>query len=127
MLVQNFGGRWQGAVRYDEYDRNSDVDGDEFTRWNFGVNWFYDGNTRFTLAYDIPEVSSTAGVAVPNTEDNLLTFQAQRRFGGREPSHIDQAVLFEHPQSLAHRATADAKLLADLFLGEAMRRLDRAL
>lgn len=25
----------------------------------------------------------------------LLTFQAQRRFGGREPSHIDQAVLFE--------------------------------
>jgi acyl-CoA dehydrogenase len=25
----------------------------------------------------------------------LLTFQAQHRFGGREPSHIDQAVLFE--------------------------------
>ena len=25
----------------------------------------------------------------------LLTFQAQRRFGGREPSHIEQAVLFE--------------------------------
>ena len=25
----------------------------------------------------------------------LLTFQAQRRFGGREPSHVEQAVLFE--------------------------------
>ena len=25
----------------------------------------------------------------------LLTFQAPRRFGGREPSHIEQAVLFE--------------------------------
>ena len=25
----------------------------------------------------------------------LLTFQAPRRFGGREPSHVEQAVLFE--------------------------------
>jgi acyl-CoA dehydrogenase len=28
-------------------------------------------------------------------EAGLLTFQAPRRFGGREPSHVDQAVLFE--------------------------------
>jgi len=28
-------------------------------------------------------------------EAGLLTFQAQRRFGGWEPSHLDQAVLFE--------------------------------
>ena len=28
-------------------------------------------------------------------EAGLLTFQAPRRFGGREPSHVEQAVLFE--------------------------------
>ena len=28
-------------------------------------------------------------------EAGLLTFQAPRRFGGREPSHREQAVLFE--------------------------------
>ncbi|TPW15892.1 MAG: phosphate-selective porin o and p family protein [bacterium] len=80
MLVQNLGDRFQVAVRYDEYDRNTGVDGDEFTRWNVGVNWFYDGYTRFSLAYDVPDVSSTAAVTIPNTEDNLLTFQAQFKF-----------------------------------------------
>jgi phosphate-selective porin len=80
MLVQNLGDRFQAAVRYDAYDRNVDVDGDDYTRWNFGVNWFYQGHVRFTLAYEIPEVESTAGVSVPNTDDNLLTFQAQFKF-----------------------------------------------
>ena len=28
-------------------------------------------------------------------EAGLLTFQAPKRFGGLEPSHLDQAVLFE--------------------------------
>jgi len=80
MLVQNLGERFQVAVRYDDYDRNTGVDGDEYTRWNMGLNWFYDGYTRFTLAYEVPDVSTTAGVSVPNTEDNLLTFQAQFKF-----------------------------------------------
>ncbi|MDZ4803872.1 MAG: porin [Candidatus Eisenbacteria bacterium] len=80
MLVQNLGDRFQAAVRYDEFDRNTEVDGDEYTRWNLGLNWFYDGYTRFTLAYEIPEVKSTAGVSVPNSEDNLLTVQAQFKF-----------------------------------------------
>lgn len=80
MLVQNLGGRFQLAVRYDDYDRNTQVEGDEYTRWNMGLNWFYDGYTRFTLAYEVPDVPSTAGVTIANTEDNLLTFQAQFKF-----------------------------------------------
>jgi phosphate-selective porin len=80
MLVQNLGDRFQAAVRYDAFDRNTDVDGDDYSRWNVGLNWFYDGFTRFTLAYEIPDVESTAGVSVPNPDDNLLTFQAQFKF-----------------------------------------------
>ncbi|HEX7880629.1 MAG TPA: porin [Candidatus Eisenbacteria bacterium] len=80
MLVQNLGDRFQAAARYDVYDRNTDVDGDDYRRWNVGLNWFYGGYTRFTLSYESPDVESTAGAPVPNPDDNLLTFQAQFKF-----------------------------------------------
>ena len=38
------------------------------------------------LRTELVELARTAG---------LLTFQAPRRFGGREPSHCEQAVLYE--------------------------------
>jgi len=52
LAVQNFGERFQAAVRYDVYDPNVDLDHDQFERWSFGVNAFYDGFTRLTLSYD---------------------------------------------------------------------------
>lgn len=81
MWVQNAGERWQVVARYDEYDPNTDADHDRFRRAGFGVNWFYDGYTRVTIAYDAPttEVANAAG-GFSDPHDNLWTFQLQHKF-----------------------------------------------
>lgn len=55
MWVQNLGEKLQGAVRYDVFDPNTDVDHDQFDRVGLGINYFYDGFTRLTVSYDIPK------------------------------------------------------------------------
>jgi acyl-CoA dehydrogenase len=42
-----------------------------------------------------PDESLRTGLVGLAREAGLLTFPAPRRFGGREPSHVEQAVLFE--------------------------------
>jgi hypothetical protein len=80
MLVQNLGDRWQVAGRFDRFDRNVDVDHDEYERWTLAAHWFYDGFTRLTLAYEIPKTEVSTGSSFTDPDDNLLTFQAQYRF-----------------------------------------------
>lgn len=80
MWVQNLGDRFQAAARYDLFDRNVDADHDRYERWNFGLNYFFDGFTRLTLACDLPRTQTKSGPAWVDPDDNLWTFQAQYRF-----------------------------------------------
>jgi phosphate-selective porin len=80
MYVQNIGERAQVAIRWDMYDPNTDLDHDQFTRWNAGVNWFWDGHTRLTLAYEAPETERARAGSYYDPEDNFWTFQAQLKF-----------------------------------------------
>jgi len=81
MAVQNFGDHLQAAVRFDTYDPNVDLDHDQYERWSFGVNAFYDGFTRFTISYDAITTDSSAGGGRYNDPpDNLWTIQLQHKF-----------------------------------------------
>lgn len=82
MWVQNVGDKVQLAARYDMYDPNTDRDHDQFTRLGLGVNYFYDGYTRITVAYDMPKTDAkgaTAGTYV-DPHDNLWTVQFQIKY-----------------------------------------------
>ena len=81
MAVQNIGDRFQAAVRFDTYDPNVDVSNDEYERWSFGVNAFYDGFTRFTVSYDAITSFTSVGLGQYNDPpDNLWTIQLQHKF-----------------------------------------------
>ena len=87
MWVQNLGEKLQFAARYDTYDPNDGLDGDEFDRTSVGVNFFYDGFTRITVAYDDVRTKPAAGsgrysgaARLRDPQDNLWTLQFQHKF-----------------------------------------------
>lgn len=83
MLVQNLGEKLQFAARYDKYDPNTDKDHDQYDRVGLGLNYFYDGSTRLTVAYDMPrtDVKKTAPAAgYRDPQDNFWTMQVQIKF-----------------------------------------------
>jgi hypothetical protein len=81
MAVQNFGDHFQAAVRFDTYDPNVDLDNDQFERWSFGVNAFYDGFTRLTISYDdVHALTSLGAGQYRDLPDNLWTIQLQHKF-----------------------------------------------
>jgi len=80
MWVQNAGDRWQFAARYDVFDPNTGLDHDQFTRTSLGVNWFFDGYTRITAAYDIVKTDVLSSGAYHDPADNLWTFQVQHKW-----------------------------------------------
>ncbi len=87
MWVQNLGEKFQFAARYDMYDPNDSVDGDSFKRGSIGLNWFYDGFTRISVAYDDVRTHASSGsgrllqnLRLPDPKDNLLTVQFQHKF-----------------------------------------------
>lgn len=91
MWVQNVGERLQLAARYDTYDPNDGLDRDQYERTSLGLNFFYDGFTRITVAYDIvstcpsPSGSARHNAVNPATrpsdpKDNLWTVQFQHKF-----------------------------------------------
>ncbi len=80
MWVQNLGEKLQFAARYDVYDPNTDRDHDQFERVGLGLNWFYDGFTRLTVAYDIPKTDAAVAGGFTDPEDNAWTVQFQHKF-----------------------------------------------
>ena len=69
------------AARYDRYDPNVDVAHDQYARWNVAAHWFYQGLTRFTLAYEIPRTDRADGAGGwTDPKDNLWTLQFQHAF-----------------------------------------------
>jgi hypothetical protein len=80
MLVQNLGEKFQAAARWDWFDPNTDVDHDQFERMNLGVNWFWDGFTRITAAYEIPKTERLVGGSYSDPHDNAWIVQFQHKF-----------------------------------------------
>lgn len=80
MVVQNLGEHWQLAARLESFDPNTDLDHDQFERLGLGVNWFFDGFTRMTLAYDVPKTDRVVPGGFEDPADNLWTFQVQHKF-----------------------------------------------
>jgi len=81
MVVQNVGDWLQAAVRYDTYDPNTTLAHDQYRRWSFGVNAFYDAYTRFTISYDAVSTQTLgAGGTTTDPHDNLWTFQLQHKW-----------------------------------------------
>ena len=80
MYVQNLGEQTQFAARWDYFDPNTDLDHDQFERWSFGLNYFYDGNTRLTVSYEAPNTDKSSAGGFYNPADNLWTFQFQLKF-----------------------------------------------
>lgn len=104
--VQNIGKMFQTVVRYDVYDPNTSVEGDEIGRktadgkkvangtssadiaydtWYFGLNTFLNGNTKLTIGYDLVrnETSDNLNNAVPaknfseEIKDDIVTVRLQ--------------------------------------------------
>lgn len=80
MWVQNLGEKLQLAARYDAFDPNTDLDHDQFERVSLGLNWFWDGFTRITAAYDIQTTDRLVGGNYIDPKDNLWTVQFQHKF-----------------------------------------------
>ena len=81
MWVQNLGEKLQFAARYDMYDPNTDLAHDQFARVGLGFNYFYDGYTRITVAYDIQKTDKALpGGGFDDPADNLWTVQFQHKF-----------------------------------------------
>ncbi len=81
MWVQNVGDQFQGVVRYDAWDPNTDKDHDQFRRASLGVNYFYDGYTRITLTYDVIKTDALVSPGrYADPADNLWTLQVQHKW-----------------------------------------------
>lgn len=80
MWVQNASEQFQAVVRYDTYDRNVDLDHDQYERWSFGLNYFYDGYTRVTVSYDAITTEVKSGSVFVDPKDNLWTVQVQHKW-----------------------------------------------
>ena len=80
MWVQNAGDRAQAVVRWDRWDPNVDAAHDQYSRWSVGANWFWDGFTRLTLAYDAIRTETKTGNRWTDPQDNLWTLQVQHKF-----------------------------------------------
>ncbi len=80
--VQNVGEKLQVAARYDVFDPNTDVDHDQYKRFGAALNYFFDGNVRVTMAYDVPKTERRHPVTKEwyDPKDNLWTFQFQHKF-----------------------------------------------
>jgi hypothetical protein len=100
--VQNLGSMFQGVLRYDMYDPNTDVEGKDIgvaankglgvadiaiNTLGYGLIYHWSGNLKFTAYYDMVmnekiNDATTGGLAAwkKDLNDNLFTFRAQVKF-----------------------------------------------
>jgi hypothetical protein len=100
--VQNLGSMFQGVLRYDMYDPNTDVEGKDIgvaankglgaadiaiNTLGYGLIYHWSGNLKFTAYYDMImnekiNDAATGGLAAwkKDLNDNLFTFRAQVKF-----------------------------------------------
>lgn len=97
MYVQNLGDKNQIVVKYDSYDPNSDVSGDQIGQFaaaklssgdikysTLGAGWihYWDDNIKFTFYYDSVsnEISKNLAAYTTDLKDNVFTFRIQYKF-----------------------------------------------
>jgi phosphate-selective porin len=82
MWVQNLGEQFQVAARYDVFDPNTDIEHDQTRRFGAAVNYFFDGNVRVTVAYDVPKTDKLNSKTKRwyDPKDNMWTVQFQHKF-----------------------------------------------
>lgn len=97
MYVQNLGDKNQFVVKYDSYDPNSDVSGDQIGQVaaaklssgdlkysTLGLGWvhYWDDNIKFTFYYDsvANEISKNLAAYTTDLKDNVFTFRIQYKF-----------------------------------------------
>ncbi len=79
-LSQNLGKKFGAAARYDYWSPNTRLANNATGTWSFATSYFYDGNVRITLGYDIPKLlkgKSTFSKSEKDRKDNRLTLQFQ--------------------------------------------------
>lgn len=90
-LEKNFGAKFQGGIRYDSWDPNSKLSGNEVTvaqdlkvhTWGFALHYFFTTNTKIGLGYTMPinETSSIVGGVYNNdVTNNVATLRFQTNF-----------------------------------------------
>ena len=90
-LEKNFGTKFQGGIRYDSFDPNSKLSGNEVTvandlkvhTWGFAFHYFFTTNTKIGLGYTMPinETSSTVGgIYNDDVRNNTATLRFQVNF-----------------------------------------------
>lgn len=90
-LEKNFGTRYQAAVRYDSWDPNRRLSGNDVTvapdlkvnTWSFAFNFYFTTNTKIALGYSMPinETSSTVGgIYNADVKNNTTTLRFQASF-----------------------------------------------
>lgn len=91
-LIKNVGKSHQAVVRYDEFDPNNKLKGEDagmtagdlkFSTWTFGWQYFYDENVKVVLGYTMPtnEKSTVVGGDYKNDKrDNTFSIRLQASF-----------------------------------------------
>ena len=90
-LEKDFGSKFQAGVRYDSFDPNSRLSGNEVTvandlkvhTWGFAFHYFFTTNTKIGVGYTLPinETSATVGgVYNDDVKNNLATLRFQASF-----------------------------------------------
>jgi hypothetical protein len=90
-LEKNFGTKYQAAVRYDSWDPNSRLSGNDVTvapdlrvhTWSFALDYFFTNTTKIALGYSMPinETSSTVGgIYNDDVKNNTTTLRFQVNF-----------------------------------------------
>lgn len=88
---KNFGTKYQASVRFDSWDPNSKLSGNDVTvspdlkvnTWSFAVDYFFTPNTKIALGYQLPlnETSTTVGgIYTADVQNNTTTIRFQAAF-----------------------------------------------
>lgn len=80
--AQNLHDKLQFISRYDYYDPDRDIDDDQITTYGIGLVYFWDGNSKVKLVYEIPKAGLNSRTGVVGTGDakkdeknNILTLE----------------------------------------------------
>lgn len=81
-LIKNVGKNHQAVVRYDEFDPNTNLAGNnvttaadlKYSTWTFGWQYFYDEHVKIVLGYTMPTNEKSAIIATPDTATSIKNF-----------------------------------------------------
>jgi phosphate-selective porin len=91
-LIKNIGNKNQFVARYDFYDPNTKLSGDNaksdfyYKSWNLAWQYYLNDNIRISLNYDMPvnekdsAVKNANGIVTSQLKDNTFTVRVQAKF-----------------------------------------------